>query len=146
MNVDRNGLEVLTRAECLSLLAGRPVGRVAFVRDGRPAILPVTYRLLGEDIVFATGTGSKSVVIGHQSEVAFEVDDIDAGRRSGWSVLAVGTARQLDQHEVGRHAVTAQDLKPWVGPHAVHLMCVPTDQLSGRRLAAEARLSSHAVG
>jgi hypothetical protein len=56
--LDRNGLEILPRAECLRLLATRPVGRVGVSRHALPAILPVTYRMLGEDIVFATGTGS----------------------------------------------------------------------------------------
>ena len=54
------GLEVLSDAECRTLLAGQDVGRVA-VANGGPAILPVVYALLDGDVVFRTAPGEKLI-------------------------------------------------------------------------------------
>lgn len=137
MAVDRNGLEILVRAECLDLLATRQVGRVALTRNALPMILPVTYRLLGEDVVFATGTGSKSIAVADDAVIAFEVDDVDPVNRNGWSVLAVGIARHITERSPEWEAAVALGLRPWVGRHAVDLIRLPTERLSGRRLTGE---------
>lgn len=134
--LDWNGLEILSRSECLSLLATRPVGRVAISRNALPVILPVTYRLLGEDVVFAAGSGSKSLALAHENVVAFEVDEIDLATRSGWSVAVVGVARRVQEGEPDWQAATDLDLRPWVGHQTVHLIRLATDRLSGRRLIA----------
>lgn len=133
MSLDRNGLEILSRGECLTLLAARPVGRVAISADALPLILPVSYRLLGEDVLFATGTGSKSLA--HGNVIAFEVDDVDPATRCGWSVLAVGVARHVDERHPDWAAARRLDLHPWVGRNAVQLVRLATDRLSGRRLS-----------
>jgi uncharacterized protein len=134
--LDWNGLEILSRLECLSLLATRPVGRVAISRYALPVILPVAYRLLGEDVVFATGSGSQSLALAHENVIAFEVDEIDLATRSGWSVAVVGLARRVQEGDPDWQAATDLDLRPWVGHHPVHLLRLATDRLSGRRLTA----------
>jgi nitroimidazol reductase NimA-like FMN-containing flavoprotein (pyridoxamine 5'-phosphate oxidase superfamily) len=133
--LDRNGLAILSRSECLILLASRPVGRVGVSRHALPAILPVTYRLLGEDVIFATGTGSKSLAVADENVIAFEVDDVDPITHSGWSILVVGKARPVDERDPDWDAAHSLDLHPWVGHHAVQLIRLPTDRLTGRRLA-----------
>ncbi len=135
MALDRHGLEILTRQECLALLSSRPVGRVGLSAYALPAILPVTYRMLDEHVVFATATGSKSLAVAHENVIAFEVDDVDPATRSGWSVLAVGVAREVTERDPDWLAARRLDLHPWAGRHAVHLIRLPTDRLSGRRLA-----------
>ena len=59
MEVDRNGLEVLDRDECLRLLAFATIGRVGFTSGALPAVLPVNFHLDGERILVRTGRGSK---------------------------------------------------------------------------------------
>ena len=141
MVVDRNGLEILSRQECLSLLASRPVGRVAISRHALPVILPVTYCLLGGDVVFAAGTGSKSLAAVNENVIAFEVDDIHPVTRSGWSVVLVGMGHRIDERDPDWEAAIDLDVRPWVGHHAVHLIRLPTDRLSGRRLSGGRGLS-----
>lgn len=136
--MDRNGLEILSRAECLALLASRPVGRIGVSAYALPAILPVTYRLLGESVVFATGVGSKSLAVSHGNVVAFEVDEIDAESRAGWSVLVVGIAHEIGERDPDWEVARDLDLRPWVGRHAVTLIRLGTERLSGRRLAGGA--------
>ena len=76
-NVDsRTGLELIDREECLRLLAGEEVGRLAVIVGGEPAIFPVNFVLDGETIVFRTDDGTKGA--GRSSaRGCFEVDGID---------------------------------------------------------------------
>jgi hypothetical protein len=137
--LDRNGMEILPRAHCLRLLASRHVGRVGVSRHALPMILPVPYRMLGEDVVFATATGSKSIARPDENVIAFEVDDVDPVSRSGWSILIVGVARPLDERGPDWQAAIGLDLHPWLGHHAAQLMRLPSDRLTGRRLTGTDR-------
>ena len=86
-------LEVLDRATCLELLAHHGfVGRLGFVVDGRPIILPVNYIVDGDSVVFCTASGTKLNTIRGGANVAFEVDDSVPLHHSGWSVLVQGHA------------------------------------------------------
>ncbi len=87
---DRHGLEVLSESACWARLANTPVGRIAFIFDGEPAILPVNHALSDHSIVFRTAVGSKLHAARTAQIVAFEVDGMDAASRAGWSVLARG--------------------------------------------------------
>lgn len=134
VSLDRNGMEILDRQECLALLRSREVGRVGLVAHGLPSILPVNYRVLGEDIVFATGTGSKSLSVTHEEVIAFQIDDAVPETRSGWSVLTVGRATELAERDPDWEAAQSLDLHPWVGHFADQLIRVPTERITGRRL------------
>lgn len=138
VGLDRNGLEILDRDQCLALLRSREFGRVGFVSYGLPAILPVSYRILGGNIVFATGTGSKSLSVARGQVIAFEVDDTAAGTRSGWSVVAVGKATELTERDADWESARHLELHPWVGHFADQLIRVPTGRLTGRRLRGPA--------
>jgi len=128
---DRNGLEIMTRAECLRLLASRPIGRVGLTRNALPAIHPVIYALEGEDVVFATGAGSSHLAPADDAVIAFEVDDVDLVTRCGWSVLIVGVGRRATLEDTP--AETSLALSPWVSPGAAHVIRLSTEHLSGRR-------------
>ncbi|MDQ2723889.1 MAG: pyridoxamine 5'-phosphate oxidase family protein [Actinomycetota bacterium] len=130
--MDSDGLEILSRAECLRLLASRSVGRVAVSRHALPAILPVSYRLAGEEVVFGAGathaTETRNVVL------AFEVDDVDPVTRRGWSVVAVGLAHQVVVVDPEEKDAMVVDPDPWVGALETPLIQLSTDRLTGRRL------------
>jgi nitroimidazol reductase NimA-like FMN-containing flavoprotein (pyridoxamine 5'-phosphate oxidase superfamily) len=84
-------LRVLGNDECVALLAAHHFGRIGFVDDGWPVILPVNYVFEEPTIVVRTGPGAK-LESTPLTMVAFEVDDADAGGQWGWSVLAQGPA------------------------------------------------------
>ena len=82
MESSRPEPQPLTAAECLELLAGCTVGRIAVVHEGYPVVLPVNFVLSRMDgapvIAIRTRPGN---VIDHTGElVAFEVDGVDAAR------------------------------------------------------------------
>ena len=112
MQLDRNGLEVLSRGECLQLLARSRVGRVVVTDRALPAAFPVNFALLDTDVVFLTSAGSKLEAAEGEEVMAFEVDDIDPASQSGWSVLVQGLASVIDDPE---DLARARDLglEPW---------------------------------
>ena len=57
--LDHSGLGVLSTRECFDRIAGTPVGRIAFVSNGDPLILPVNHALDGDAVVFRSNAGSK---------------------------------------------------------------------------------------
>ena len=148
MEIDRHGLEVMTRAECLRLLERGGVGRVVVTDQALPAAFPVNFCLLDDDVVFLTAEGSKLDAAGAEDVVAFEVDDIDPVQHAGWSVLIQGWARVVvDASELAR--VRALPLQPWVPGHRSAAVRIRSVRVSGRRLLsceAAAREVPHEPG
>jgi nitroimidazol reductase NimA-like FMN-containing flavoprotein (pyridoxamine 5'-phosphate oxidase superfamily) len=124
----------LSKDECLELLAGREVGRIAVVAEGQPLIFPVNYVLDGDLIVFRTDPGTK---LDHASldRVAFEVDEIDPTHHEGWSVVVVGTGREITG-ALDRASEREQSLplQPWASGPKEHWIRIVAPAITGRRL------------
>jgi nitroimidazol reductase NimA-like FMN-containing flavoprotein (pyridoxamine 5'-phosphate oxidase superfamily) len=133
LSVDvRRRLEVLERDECLQLLAGRHLGRLAVVAGGQPMVFPVNYALDGEHPVFRTDPGTK-LHAASGAPVAFEIDGADMTYHSGWSVVVVGTCEEVrDAGEIARLA--RLPLRPWSAGPKEHWMRVRATAISGRRI------------
>jgi CBS-domain-containing membrane protein len=129
---DRRGLRVLDLDTCLSRLRSAPMGRVSFVRDGAPVILPVNHAMDGTTVVFRTTWGSKLLVAEGAEQVAFEVDGIDPGPRRGWSVLIRGAAtRVYDDAAVDRYE--RLPLRWWTPPPPEPVwIAIRPDEITGR--------------
>src|SRR6476469_1728102 len=95
--LDHSGLGVVSKEECLRRLRTASVGRVAFVDQGEPVILPVNHGMDGDAVVFLTAPGSKLLAAEDEMPVAFEVDGYDSDRRAGWSVLVRGSATIVEE-------------------------------------------------
>jgi nitroimidazol reductase NimA-like FMN-containing flavoprotein (pyridoxamine 5'-phosphate oxidase superfamily) len=133
MSVDRNGLEVLSRDECVELLSQRTLGRVAVSIAALPVVLPVHYGVLDGDVVFRTVEGTKLTGAVTNAVVAFEVDDIDDGG-VGWSVLVVGRA-EIVADPVERAAAEGVIPESWLPVAPNYVVRVRGDVISGRRIA-----------
>lgn len=130
--LDRNAMEVLSREECLELLRGVPIGRVGMVAGGVPVIVPVNFALLGDDVVFRTGTGSKLIAAVERSLLSLEADAVDPVTRTGWSVLVTGGAAEITRpDEIA--AADALELDSWVAGRRRYIR-VRSESVSGRRL------------
>ena len=130
-------IESLDHDACRTLLAASTIGRVAFMGDPFPLILPVNYVLFDEFVVFRTDPGAKLSQLPLRP-AAFEIDGRD-GSVSAWSVLVQGHAREVttalgDRYESLR-SVNIDLLSP--GEKA-HWIAIEIEQLSGRRLALQA--------
>jgi len=133
MEVDHDGLEVLSRAECLRLLRTAVVGRLALTSGALPTVMPVNFTLRGNEVVFRTGRNAKLDAATDDAVVAFEADDIDHVTRTGWSVVVTGVAREITDPEV-----LSQDwvrrLPRWVPGGGSRVVAVSIDLVSGRRV------------
>lgn len=134
MEVDRNGLEVLHRAECLRLLQHHTLGRVGLTFGALPTVLPVNYHLAGDRILVRTGVGSKLDAAMRNMVVAFEVDDFDPVYHSGWSVVVTGVAAEITR-QTELEGLQAEPLARWAPRGEEHLLGISTQMVSGRRLA-----------
>jgi uncharacterized protein len=132
MEVDRNGLEVLGRDDCLRLLALASLGRVGFTSGALPTVLPVSFHLDGERILVRTGRGGQLDAALQGVVVAFEVDDFDPIHRSGWSVAVIGVATEVsDPTELDR--ARHSPLAHWAPPVDEVVIAISTEFVSGRR-------------
>lgn len=133
---DRSGLVSMSRDECLRLLAGDRVGRLAIVDGRTPVILPVNYAMDGEVVVFRTAPGTK-LEVGPRSPAAFEIDAFDREHHTGWSVLVTGRLEEIDEHDTRTlERVEHLGVSPWAaGPKPHWMRLVPT-RITGRRIGA----------
>jgi nitroimidazol reductase NimA-like FMN-containing flavoprotein (pyridoxamine 5'-phosphate oxidase superfamily) len=128
-------IQYLGADECRRLLATQQVGRLGFICDGQPDVLPVNYVLDGDAVVFATSPGSK-LWAATRSTLAFEVDSIDPAGQSGWSVVIHGLAQEitgLDSTSVVER-VGALPLAPWPGGDRPNRVRLPFTSITGRRV------------
>lgn len=126
-------LHVIGEQECLALLAGRQFGRLGYLSDGWPVILPVNYVFEEPSIVVRTGLGSK-LDDTPLTMVAFEVDDVDPAGRWGWSVLAQGPAFDIsDSIDEYSGLLRHLPLEPQAPGHKPYWLKVTARRVSGRR-------------
>ena len=141
----RTWLEILSKDECWRLVRQCTVGRLAVIGDdGSPEIYPLNIAVDDESVVFRTDPGSKLAAIHKLPSVALEVDELDFEAQDGWSVLVVGTAKELG----GRDLVQAQrlPLAPWsIGAKARWFRLTPL-RVSGRRISGRAHRESAGQG
>ncbi len=126
----------LTRAEALELLQFHAfVGRIGFVVEGRPLILPVNYLADDDSIVFCTEPGTKLSAIGGGARVVFEVDESRPLDHAGWSVLVKGTAHEItDDSELDE--LRRGPLHSWATRSSGHWVRLSIDEVTGRRIRA----------
>lgn len=126
-------LEILSREECMDLLRTQAVGRVGLQFGTAPAVLPVVFGLLDDDVVFRTDPGTKLTAALMGVMVAFEVDHADVVSRTGWSVLVVGKAEEV-RDRATREKVEALGIEPWAPEGRDHVVRISTRSITGRRL------------
>lgn len=119
--------------ECRRLLSASGVGRVAVSTQDGPAVVPVNYEVVDEEIAFRTAPDSvPAAAVG--SEVAFEVDHVDEALSRGWSVLVVGPARVVTDPDAVRRLVDRAHASPWAGGEREMWVTIKPLRITGRRI------------
>ena len=129
------GLSTLTVDECRGLLVThRPrLGRLAFVAGDWPLVLPMNYALGNDVVYFRTAAGRKLFAASRSARVTFQVDHVDEVWEDGWSLLAFGRLRAVEEPaELAR--VRHLPLRPWAGGDRPHFLALDIDSISGRRI------------
>jgi nitroimidazol reductase NimA-like FMN-containing flavoprotein (pyridoxamine 5'-phosphate oxidase superfamily) len=130
-------LEELSLDQCLALLRGNAVGRIAFVTDELLTVLPVNYRVVeaagitpGTWLALRTRPGN--VIERASMIVAFEIDGFDASHRQGWSVLVRGTLQHVDPDAASFRE--RFDSEPWLAAERDAWLIIDPFTITGRRL------------
>jgi len=127
-------LEALTGTECLHALQSEVVGRIAFLVDGAPMLVPVNYRVVetprGPLLMIRTRPGTQ--LDQAPRPVAFEVGGEDPVRRVGWSVVVRGNLAHLETPD--RAARRALDPTPWIEHDRTSWLVLEPVVITGRRL------------
>jgi nitroimidazol reductase NimA-like FMN-containing flavoprotein (pyridoxamine 5'-phosphate oxidase superfamily) len=135
MVTGQRSLEVLDEAACIELLKSQSVGRMGFVDDKGPMVLPVNIRFVernGPHWVVVRTNKDTDILKAATTRVAIEIDHIDVAQKDAWSVVARGELQRLSDDE-------AQDLfdhfdpGPWLSERDEWLI-VRCDLLTGRRV------------
>jgi len=133
MDTNVDGPEVLTRAEAITLVETRKVGRLAYTRNALPAVMPVNYAVRNGGIeiwagsAFALARGLSGTV------VAFQVDDLAEAMRPGWTVTVTGMAQSVTGGPELAWA-RADGPVPWLAEDGEDLIRIPLTMVAGRRL------------
>jgi nitroimidazol reductase NimA-like FMN-containing flavoprotein (pyridoxamine 5'-phosphate oxidase superfamily) len=135
----KSTLERLDEAECMRLISPGGVGRLAYLGRFGLTVMPVNYRMLEGSIVFRTEQDSptdedlRTGIAGAEYQVAFEVDDVDADARAGWSVLIQGDAHHVDSPEEYA-SVLKSGVESWAGGIRDHFLRIIPTRITGRRV------------
>ena len=124
----------LSPDECLRLLVGGVVGRVAIATPTGPHILPVNYSVVDDALIFRTTPYSLLGTYGRNAQLAFEVDHFDYEDQRGWSVVARGRADAVTDPEEIKHIRDTWPPRPWADGTRNLYVKLPWTELSGRRI------------
>jgi len=138
-------LEELSRADCLRLLATVTIGRISYTRQALPALEPVNFAVHDGAIVIRTDAGGKLAAATHRAVVAFQADDLDPVRRSGWSVTVVGRCEEVTG--AGDLAVLDKiGLQSWAPGARDHFIRIEPGIVTGRRLRGTGPMEHRGAG
>ena len=100
-------VQKLDEAECLRLVAGQEIGRIAYNGRFGPMVLPVNYRLFEDSIVFRTAQGStmdQDLTTGISDAeylIAFEIDELYPASHEGSTEINHRSTQNDTNKEVG---------------------------------------------
>lgn len=123
----------LEEAVCWRLASSVAVGRVGFVYDDEPIVLPVNSMVVDGRIAFRTAGDSMLHDLGSGVRVAFEADHFDAVAESGWSVLVRGHLWEVVDDELRNRLIEAST-HPWVPGPKDRWMIIEPSVVSGRSI------------
>ncbi|MEU7169109.1 pyridoxamine 5'-phosphate oxidase family protein [Streptomyces morookaense] len=123
----------LSRQEALELLDGARIGRLVFSHQALPAIRPVNHVLLDDQIIIRTHTGAAMLGPARDGAVvAYEADEFDTEKCTGWSVVVTGEAHLVRDPALQQHYRAA--LEPWIGEEMDHVISISLDMVTGCRI------------
>jgi uncharacterized protein len=131
----RSAFVDLSAQECRDRIAAGGVGRVAFCGPDGPELYPVNFAVVDAHVVFRVAPYTRLGTGIDGRPVVFEVDDLDAERRSGWSVVVKGTARAVDDPDEVV-SLRRRGPEPWAPGQRQQLVRVSTLRVSGRHVVA----------
>ena len=126
-------IETLEVDECMTLLRSERFGRVAYASGDRVEIFPVNGVFVDGAVVFRTDYGDRLDELASGLSAAYEIDDVDRDRGTGWSVVVHGQSEEVSSpQELER----LRDLpfEPWAPGRREHFVRLLPQRITGRRI------------
>jgi hypothetical protein len=100
-------------------------------------IRPVNYAFdeASQSVVFRCIPGTKFASLMRASRAWFEIDDIDADRRTGWSVIVAGVT-EVVTHPTEVRRLDTIGVDSWIAGKEAEWVRIRARVVSGRRLGA----------
>ena len=117
---------------CRDRLESGTIGRVAWTSQRGPQLLPVTYLVHDDQIVFRTDPHGPLAGLQGGEPAVFEVDAFDPTTRCGWSVVVRGRAYSTQRSARAAQLWREADPVPWAGGHRPLFVSLTLDEVSGR--------------
>lgn len=131
-------LTKLGEAEARSLLKTQEIGRLVYTRRALPVVAPVNYAVRDGAVWIWTASASSMAQAVRGAVVAFEVDELDRETRTGWSVQVLGVAELIVSSAEVERALDCGP-EPWAPARREHLVKIPIQVVTGRRIESAAR-------
>lgn len=135
----------MTEEACRARFLDHSLGRLGYVDDGWPVVIPVNYAMHDGDIFIRSLPGAKLAVAAKAEVVCIEVDSFDEASRSGWSVLAHGPLEVITDPKVLRTAWN-HDPTPWVAADDWQWLRIRTLSMSGRTVTGSVAVAVKGTG
>jgi nitroimidazol reductase NimA-like FMN-containing flavoprotein (pyridoxamine 5'-phosphate oxidase superfamily) len=120
---------------CWDRVATHGIGRVGLSTSSGPAIIPVNYTVDNHTIVFRTASESATAAT-VDTEVAFEVDQVDEQLSQGWSVLMIGRAERVTDRAAVQRLADEPGATPWAGGRRDLVIRIVPTRITGRLIYA----------
>jgi uncharacterized protein len=91
--VQERHVEALSPVRCEEKLRSVQIGRVVTTDSALPTAIPVTFVVANGDVVFRADASLKFDLSARGTVIAFQADSYDADLHTGWTVIATGIAR-----------------------------------------------------
>jgi nitroimidazol reductase NimA-like FMN-containing flavoprotein (pyridoxamine 5'-phosphate oxidase superfamily) len=132
VELSASGIEKMSREDCMTLLTGTTIGRLAFQSTRGQQLLPVNYVFRQGCIYFLTSPDSPLAELAVGSpDVAFEIDYPDRMTQHGWSVLVTGKAHEVAPADVD---LAPRPPRPWARGERRVLIELTPNEITGRRI------------
>lgn len=126
--------EHLDAAECWRLVGQHGLGRVVFAGDTHAQVVPTSYDALSGTAYFRAPTFGELARRVHDHATSLQVDDIDPGTFTGWSVVMSGTAHRVEDAATVASLWPLDRPDPWFPGARPQWIALPVDELHGQRV------------
>ena len=125
-------VEPLEEAESMRMLDSVRWARCAWNGPEGPRILPVNHWVLDGSVFFRTALYGSLVEAANGQAVALEADELDDSLSSGWSVVVLGSAEQVEDPAEAA-ALFGRLGQPWAPGSRPVLVRISPSKVTGRR-------------
>lgn len=126
-------LDVFHRRRWMTLARTVSVGRLIFTEHALPAVHLVEFRWWRDDVVIRLTDSAVLAAVARNRVVAFEADELDADRGSGWSVTVVGRAQVITE-VADLIELSTLFSRPSVGGRCDYFVRITTEKVTGRQV------------